>query len=680
MSKRSIFFSYLVTIALSIFLIQCSDLTFKGDKQANQNSSNEGELNRAEKSNDDLKDININNSKTSIKVKDKTIEVQTSPDPEPSTEPSTEVEKVDTILTLNTSSNPVIGKKVSINGTLKDTNNHPIKGATINLKINREVQPSCTTNDSGKFEYLYEVAESGSHNIKVSYAGDDTHNSVEKTKTFNALKINSSLSILTSLTNIHKGDSLTIKGNLLAEDTTPIQSASVVVDVNGDKMSVTTNSLGEYSIPFNPTAVGDYHLEVSYEGNNRYADSLTTADFTVSREPVPEKITTSMSLNSISGATVGKSVTIKGTLKDTNQNPISGATIKLTVGGVVQASMITNASGVFSSSYIVKRAGSHCVAVTFDETATHKGSTANKNFTAKINTELEIKIDKPADNRDSFFLGERISIHGSLFKVIDDASGTGASNAEIKIKINSTSFTVTTNNDGHFNYNYVPTAIGTYNVTVSYAGDSQYNPSTDISMTVEIVEITKIFPNLTVQTHSISSGENATVNVFLPSNATGSVDIDVTDEGRHPGLRSVGGKITLVLTQPTDGKHIITVTFNGDTKYKSTSVFLYLDVNSDEKADPTISIDPIGTVKLGQEIMITGQLKIGSIPLAGVEVKLGMHQPLVESTTTDAQGRFSFKYTPKYLGKQCAFVGFFGNETTNPTKSYDESMNFLVEE
>lgn len=108
-------------------------------------------------------------------------------------------------------------------------------------------------------------------------------------------------------------------------------------------------------------------------------------------------------------------------------------------------------------------------------------------------------------------------------------------------------------------------ASGNYtNIVVTYLGNNYYNESsTKVNFTVNPTDNY----NITVKVADIKYGENATIEVILPMDATGNVTVYV--DGR-PGVEVpiVNGIATLANVSDLDsGRHIVNVTYKGNSIY-----------------------------------------------------------------------------------------------------------------
>ena len=89
-------------------------------------------------------------------------------------------------------------------------------------------------------------------------------------------------------------------------------------------------------------------------------------------------------------------------------------------------------------------------------------------------------------------------------------------------------------------------SAGDYDVTVDYSGDDNYNATSGTGS----FSVDKIDPSMDVNTTDISYGENETISITLPEDATGTVNVTVTDsDGNKINFTDVpvgpDGKVTI---------------------------------------------------------------------------------------------------------------------------------------
>jgi protocatechuate 3,4-dioxygenase beta subunit len=202
----------------------------------------------------------------------------------------------------------------TIQGTVKDTNNQPIQGATVSVE---GTSLQATTNSQGYYQITDVPA--GNKTVTASKSG---YNSQSKTVTVVA---GQTTTVDFSLTPVPTTG--TIQGTVKDTNNQPIQGATVSVE--GTSLQATTNSQGYYQITDIPA--GNKTVTASKSGYNSQSKTVnvvagqtTTVDFSLT--PVP---------------TTG---TIQGNVKDTNNQPIQGATVSVE-GTSLQAT--TNSQGYY---------------------------------------------------------------------------------------------------------------------------------------------------------------------------------------------------------------------------------------------------------------------------------------------------------------------------------------------
>ena len=102
---------------------------------------------------------------------------------------------------------------------------------------------------------------------------------------------------------------------------------------------------------------------------------------------------------------------------------------------------------------------------------------------------------------------------------------------------------------------------GNYDIKVRYGGDKNYIPSkNNLTFTVD-----KLDSNLNITSNDIIEGENATVVITLPEDATGSVNVTAGDKSQI--VTVVNGTAKAIFTSLPAGKYNITAIYSGDNKY-----------------------------------------------------------------------------------------------------------------
>ena len=125
---------------------------------------------------------------------------------------------------------------------------------------------------------------------------------------------------------------------------------------------------------------------------------------------------------------------------------------------------------------------------------------------------------------------------------------------------------------------------GKYTAKVTYEGDDKYLPST----TTTKFTVTKAKTPISATGDEIEQGQDATVVVKVPSDATGTVTITV--DGKKYTAEVKNGKAVFTVPGLSSGDHDVTASYSGDKKYEANDTITDIDVipghddNGGEKA------------------------------------------------------------------------------------------------
>ena len=178
----------------------------------------------------------------------------------------------------------------------------------------------------------------------------------------------------------------------------------------------------------------------------------------------------------------------------------------------------------------------------------------------------------------------------------------------------------------------VPGLTENVTATVSYAGDDKYNSA---STTVDIVVNPKPKENATISIDApeVTEGQNATVTVTLPSDATGTVTATVG--GKTYTVPVENGAAIIIIPNLAKGDYTIPVTYSGDNKYNSATK----DVTINVKEDTSDKINAPNVTKYynGPERFVVTVTDYKGNPLANKEVTIEING-LPYTRITDANG------------------------------------------
>ena len=135
---------------------------------------------------------------------------------------------------------------------------------------------------------------------------------------------------------------------------------------------------------------------------------------------------------------------------------------------------------------------------------------------------------------------------------------------------------------------------GKYDVVVKYSGDINYGTSKNIT-SFNVGKIAKY--DVDVDISKVQSGENATITVILPKDATGNVTIIVANKKYNATV--VNGTAKIITDVLDDGTYDVVVYYSGDDKYlnsvKQLNMTVDINKNVDLKADDIVMFYKDGT-------------------------------------------------------------------------------------
>ena len=204
---------------------------------------------------------------------------------------------------------------------------------------------------------------------------------------------------------------------------------------------------------------------------------------------------------------------------------------------------LSSPSGNFSDNNPVLKNGTFTVIYKSDSTA--------HNITAVLDNEVQNllfnEINMSVETSDIVY-GENATV-----SVILPANVTG----NVTVNVNNKNYTKN-NVNGTVIFIISDLAVGTYNVAVSFVGDEAQG------MATAVFEVYQLTPVLNITVNDIE-GENATVVITLPEDATGSVNVTAGDKSQI--VTVVNGTAKVIFTSLPAGKYNITAIYSGDSKY-----------------------------------------------------------------------------------------------------------------
>ena len=193
---------------------------------------------------------------------------------------------------------------------------------------------------------------------------------------------------------------------------------------------------------------------------------------------------------------------------------------------------------------------------------------------------------------------------------------------------------------------------GNATVTVAFDGNEKYAA---VSRNIT-VSVSKQDANINVSMpENVTVGENSTVNVVLPDDATGNVTVMVDGEVVDT-VAVTDGTADVTIPPMVAGNHTVEIDYSGDDKYNSASKTPTITVNKD--STNIASADVTATYKVNKYLVIKLTDSRGN-PLANSTVTVELST--AKNYTSDENGQIKVKVSNKAPKTYTAKITFAGN-------------------
>ena len=377
-----------------------------------------------------------------------------------------------------------------------------------------------------------------------------------------------------------KAESIVVGENLTVDVSLP---ADATGDVSIDNRVVSLVN-GKASFVISDLPVGPYTFTVKYSGDDKYNPTNKTTSITV-YDKEPEKVTPVLYVDG-DDIYVGDDLTIAVTLPSdaTGDVSIDDQVVSLVNG---KASFVISDLVVGSYTFTVKYSGDLKYNTVSNKTK------VNVINVPKVTPVMTLEAD------DNILVGENLTIAVTL---PSDATGEVSIGNKIISLVN-----------GKASFVISDLVAGSYTFTVKYSGDEKYN-SVSNKTTVNVDAVPKITPVMNINAKNIVVGENLTIAVSLPSDATGYVNID------SKIISLVNGKASFVISDLAVGTYTFTVKYSGDEKYNPTDNSTIVKVN--DKKTVNLSVPDVSKYYGGSERLYVYLTDLKGLPIVNETVTI----------------------------------------------------------
>ena len=402
----------------------------------------------------------------------------------------------------------------------------------------------------------------GTYDFTAKFAGDNNYNAVSDSGKFNVNKVDSAIDVAVS--DIKVGEDAVITVKLLSDAT-----GSVTVTVNGkDYTEPVVNGIANVKV--SGLKADTYDVAVKYSGDNNYNDAVATSSFTVSKVDPTMDVTAD-------DIVFGEDLTVNAVLS-------VDATGKVVI--VVDGTPYTVNITYGKATQVVKdlTAGYHTVGVKYDGDDKYND----------VVVDGFVIVDKAQP-----VLGVVIADvnYGNEFAIEATLTGVNSTplNGNVIVTVNG-KFYVVNVTDGKGTLTGVKLAAGTYGFTAVWAGNDNYAAVDENGD----FKVNKLNSTVAVNADDIKVGENVTVSVNVPSDATGNVIVTV--DGKDYTVAIVDGKAVKTISDLKANNYTVTVKYDGDNNYNANQNTTKFTVS--KISDYNMNITVPGDVKVGEDAVI----------------------------------------------------------------------------
>ena len=468
----------------------------------------------------------------------------------------------------------------------------------------------------------------GTYDFTAAWAGNDNYNAVGDSGKFSVAKVDSIIDVAVS--DIKVGEDAVISVKLLSDAT-----GSVTVTVNGKDYTETVVN-GVANVKVADIKAGTYDVAVKYSGDNNYNAAVATSSFTVS------KVDSTMDVT-VNDIVFGGDLIVDAVLPDD-----ATGEVVITVNGVDYHVSIENGKATGTISGLA--AGDYTVTVKYVGDDKYTGVEVAENVNvAKAQPVLGVVI---ADVD-----------YGNGFVI--EATLTGVNNAPLSgnviVTVAGKEYTVKVT-DGKGIATGVKLAAGTYAFAAAWAGDDNYNIVTENGD----FKVNKIDSSVAVNVNNIKVGEELTITVNVPSDATG--DVTVSVDGKEYKVAIENGKAVKTISGLKADDYTVTVKYAGDNNYNAAVAASSFTVS---KVDSTMDVT-VNDIVFGGDLIVDAVLPDDAtgevvITVNGVDYHVSIENGKATGTISGlAAGDYTV--TVKYVGDD-KYTGVEVAENVNVAKA-----------
>ena len=367
----------------------------------------------------------------------------------------------------------------------------------------------------------------------------------------------------------------------------------------------------------------------------------------------------------------GSDATLVATLtSEASGQPIKSANVKFTVDGQ-KYSVKTDSDGQAMLTISGLASGTYPVVVSYGGNSKYSSSSKTLNIVVnKIATGISVDYDNPAKELTA--------------TLINSETGQAIKSANVRFEIDGQKYSVKTDSDGQAKLNISDLDFGTYEVVVSYGGNSKYVSS---SITENIV-VSKIATGISVYYDNPAKELTATLINSETGQAIRSANVRFEVDGQKYSVKTdSAGQAKLTISNLALGAYPVTVSYDGNSKYNSssitanivvskitTSISLYYDNSTKELVATLINSETGQAIKGANVVFNYNGVKtsIKTDKQGQARLLIGDADPNIQSAS------ISYGGNSKYLKSTASIKIIEGKIATRLSNTYDNETQEAV--
>ena len=506
-----------------------------------------------------------------------------------------------------------VGETATVNAVVPAA----INGQKVTISVNGEDR--VVTVKDGKASARFTDLTAGEYEITVSYAGDNANAANSTTATLTVGKVAPETSI--------EATSVVAGNDVIITVTVPEDAiGTVYFDVDGKNYYALVED-GEATLILSDLPVGNYTVEYTYGGDDKYIFAIGDAEFEVSAND-----TYGVDVFS-EPALVGEDAVITVVMPEDATGEVA-----VTVEGKTYSAPIVD--GVATIVIPDMPAGE------FDADVEYAGDDKYAPFSAETLVIVDKVPDAPMDvEADPVEAGEDAVVEVTL---PEDATG------EVTVSVGGKNYTAPVK-DGKATVTVPGLPAGDYTADVTYSGDDKYEPVSDTApISVDKVSDAPI----DAEAEPAEVGGDAVVEVTLPEDATG--EVTVTVDGKDYTAPVKDGKATVTVPDLPVGNYPADVVYSGDDKYDPVSTKTPVTVNKVSDAPIDAESEP---VEAGETATIDVTLPKDATGVVVAEIDGELYAANVENGTA------TISVPGLTGGNHTATVSYYGDDKYEPVNT-----------